>query len=101
MFGFDALAGFTHHCETAFDRVRKGKAQATQALISVVLSARDHMQALIDVGSEGDPVVEQAGGAILAALEKAVAEGRTGPLPRLPPPRPRGGTSVSNCRRAP
>jgi two-component system chemotaxis sensor kinase CheA len=31
MFGFDALAGFTHHCETAFDRVRKGKAQATQA----------------------------------------------------------------------
>nr|WP_051916409.1 Hpt domain-containing protein [Sphingomonas sp. STIS6.2] len=23
MFGFDALASFTHHCETAFDRVRK------------------------------------------------------------------------------
>ncbi len=24
MFGFDDLAAFTHHCETAFDRVRKG-----------------------------------------------------------------------------
>ena len=24
MFGFEALAAFTHHCETAFDRVRKG-----------------------------------------------------------------------------
>lgn len=24
MFGFDQLAAFTHHCETAFDRVRAG-----------------------------------------------------------------------------
>jgi two-component system chemotaxis sensor kinase CheA len=24
MFGFDAVAAFTHHVETAFDRVRKG-----------------------------------------------------------------------------
>ncbi|MFM2279550.1 MAG: hypothetical protein RLZZ444_1781, partial [Pseudomonadota bacterium] len=30
MFGFDALAAFTHHCETAFDRVRKGDVPATQ-----------------------------------------------------------------------
>jgi two-component system chemotaxis sensor kinase CheA len=29
MFGFDALAAFTHHCETAFDRVRKGEVAAT------------------------------------------------------------------------
>jgi two-component system chemotaxis sensor kinase CheA len=36
------------------------------------------------MGSEGDPVVEQAGGAILAALEKAVAEGRTGPCHGCP-----------------
>ena len=28
-FGFDALAGFTHHCESAFDRVRKGEVAAT------------------------------------------------------------------------
>ncbi|MFX9065764.1 Hpt domain-containing protein, partial [Acinetobacter baumannii] len=26
MFGFEALASFTHYCETAFDRVRKGEA---------------------------------------------------------------------------
>ena len=78
MFGFDALAGFTHHCETAFDRVRKGQAPATRALISVVLSARDHMQALIDIGdgSHGvDPELEAAGEAILAALKRAVYEG--------------------------
>jgi len=74
MFGFEALAGFTHHCETAFDRVRKGLAVATPALIGVVLSARDHMQALIDAGETLDPALEAAGAAILADLAGAVSE---------------------------
>ena len=74
MFGFEALAGFTHHCETAFDRVRKGLAVASPALIGVVLSARDHMQALIDAGETLDPALEAAGAAILADLAGAVSE---------------------------
>ena len=57
MFGFDALAAFTHHCESAFDRVRKGDVRATPELVSVILSAADHMRALVDgdapAGSEG------------------------------------------------
>jgi two-component system chemotaxis sensor kinase CheA len=48
MFGFDQLAAFTHHCETAFDRVRKGDVPATQELVSAVLSAQDHMRALLE-----------------------------------------------------
>ena len=44
MFGMEALAAFTHHCETAFDRVRKGLAPATSELINAVLNARDHMR---------------------------------------------------------
>jgi len=48
MFGFDRLAAFTHHCETAFDRVRKGLAEATPELVSAVLDARDHMRALVE-----------------------------------------------------
>lgn len=48
MFGFDALAAFTHHCETAFDRVRKGDVPATHELVSAVLSAQDHMRALLE-----------------------------------------------------
>ena len=48
MFGFDALAAFTHHCETAFDRVRKGEVPATAELVSAVLSARDHMRSLVE-----------------------------------------------------
>lgn len=42
MFGFDALAAFTHHCETAFDRVRKGDVPASQELVAAVLAAQDH-----------------------------------------------------------
>jgi two-component system chemotaxis sensor kinase CheA len=73
MFGFDALAAFTHHCESAFDKVRKGEVPATQELVAVILSAGDHMRALVDgeaVPGEGD--------AILAKLAEAVAAAQTG-----------------------
>lgn len=71
MFGFDALAGFTHHCETAFDRVRKGEVVATKDLVSAVLAARDHMRRLMedpsgDHGASGD--------VLLADLERAVQD---------------------------
>jgi two-component system chemotaxis sensor kinase CheA len=48
MFGFEALAAFTHHCETAFDRVRKGEVPATAELVAAVLAAQDHMRALVE-----------------------------------------------------
>ncbi|MBJ6122356.1 chemotaxis protein CheA [Sphingomonas mollis] len=75
MFGFDALAAFTHHCETAFDRVRKGLAPATAELVAVILSAQDHMRALVD----GD-APRADGDAILARLEAAIADGADLPV---------------------
>ncbi|MBU3078050.1 chemotaxis protein CheA [Sphingomonas quercus] len=69
MFGFDALAAFTHHCETAFDRVRKGLVPATQELVAVILSAKDHMRALVDGDGAGQ---EAEGAAILARLQAAI-----------------------------
>src|SRR5690349_18153623 len=48
MFGFDAVAGFTHHVETAFDRVRKGQVAVSAPLIAVTLAAKDHIRGLID-----------------------------------------------------
>ena len=77
MFGFDALAGFTHHCESAFDRVRKGQVRATPELVSVILSARDHMRALVDGDApraEGDAILAR-----LAAAVETAAGGTTGP----------------------
>ncbi|MEH3038700.1 MAG: chemotaxis protein CheA [Sphingomonas paucimobilis] len=89
MFGFDALAGFTHHCETAFDRVRKGQVPATAGLVAVILSAQDHMRALVD----GDaPKAE--GDAILARLQAAIDEA-SGTAPATPVAAGRKGWSVS------
>ncbi len=70
MFGFDALAAFTHHCETAFDRVRKGEVAATSELVGAVLACQDHMRAL----AEGRPASEAAGEALLAELHRVVAQ---------------------------
>jgi len=68
MFGFDGLAAFTHHCETAFDRVRKGEAPATAELVAAVLAAQDHMRAL----AEGLDAPADRGEALLEDLRRAV-----------------------------
>ncbi|AYG60364.1 chemotaxis protein CheA [Rhizobium jaguaris] len=69
MFGFDALAAFTHHCETAFDRVRKGEAPATAELVAAVLDAQDHMRALVDDPNGDHDATSQR---LLAQLQAAV-----------------------------
>ncbi len=71
MFGFDALAAFTHHCETAFDRVRKGEVPATEGLVSAVLQAQDHMRMLIE-NPRGD--YDQQGETLLRKLNAAIGQ---------------------------
>ena len=71
MFGFDGLAAFTHHCETAFDRIRKGEVPATDELVSAVLAARDQMRALIEAPN-GDH--EAGSQQLLARLQRAVGD---------------------------
>ncbi len=75
MFGFDAVAAFTHHVETAFDRVRQGKIVAGRQLIALALAAKDHIRRLIDAPGSDDPATAAP---ILLAL-KALVEGRAAP----------------------
>ncbi|MCR6497663.1 chemotaxis protein CheA [Shinella sp. CPCC 101442] len=79
MFGFEALAAFTHHCETAFDRVRKGDVPATHELVSAVLSAQDHMRALLETPN-GDHDAMSA--SLLDNLHRAV-NGAGSPTPAV------------------
>ncbi|WP_395018120.1 chemotaxis protein CheA [Dongia sp.] len=69
MFGFDEVAGFTHHVESAFDLVRKGKVAMTAALADIALAGKDHIRNLIERPESADPA---AGQAILARLEATV-----------------------------
>jgi len=65
MFGFEAAASFTHHLESAFDRMRKGELAATTAMIGIALAAKDHIRILIDDPASADTAV---GDGILARL---------------------------------
>ncbi|MBL3553100.1 chemotaxis protein CheA [Rhodovulum sulfidophilum] len=62
MFGYDEVAGFVHEFETAFDRVRKGKAAISPGLVRIALAAGDHIADLIAApgrhAAEGAPILE-------------------------------------------
>ena len=42
MFGFDAVAAFTHHVETLLDKVRERVVPVTEQLSNLILEASDH-----------------------------------------------------------
>lgn len=54
MFGFAAVADFTHHVENILASVRDGYVPVSRELISLVLQSRDHITALI-AGDDADP----------------------------------------------
>lgn len=75
MFGFDSLAGFTHHCESAFDKVRKGQVPVTASLVAVTLSAMDHMRSLV---SAPNADLHAASAQILDQLQAALDASTSG-----------------------
>jgi two-component system chemotaxis sensor kinase CheA len=70
MFGFDAVAAFTHHVETTLDQVREGAIPVTSQLIELILAARDRIKAMLNqpelAADQGTDVT-----ATLAALSRA------------------------------
>jgi len=92
MFGFDALAAFTHHCETAFDRVRKGEVPASPDLVTVVLAAQDHMRAL----AEGRPASDAEGQALLDRLQQVVATAAPAQAAPASAPAPTAGEGLNH-----
>jgi two-component system chemotaxis sensor kinase CheA len=84
MFGFEAVAAFTHYVETAFDLVRKGTVPLTEEMVTVALAAKDHIRNLIEHADAG---TEAQGGPILSRLERAVdaASGGTAGAPASSP----------------
>lgn len=56
MFGWDALATFTHHIESAFQKVRDGTLTASIELISLTLAALDHLRVLLENPEQADRV---------------------------------------------
>ena len=53
MFGFTALAAFTHNIENAYDEVRNGKIEVTDTLIELSLAALDQMKIMLSGTDQG------------------------------------------------
>ena len=70
MFGWDALASFTHHIESAFQKVRDGTLAASSDLVSLTLAALDHLRMLLEHPEQADRV---RGGALLSAFADLTA----------------------------
>lgn len=68
MFGFDAIAAFTHEVETVFDLVRNGKMSVTKELLNLTLQSRDFISALLDASSGLGEADQSQGEAIIAGL---------------------------------
>lgn len=66
MFGFDAVASFTHLVENLFDQVRQGKLAVTPAIIDIGLRAKDGIARLLKT-PELDPDHQK----LLKDIEKA------------------------------
>jgi two-component system chemotaxis sensor kinase CheA len=81
MFGFDAVAAFTHHVENAFDEVRKGKLTASSELVALALAAKDQLRVLLERPAEADAAAQAA---ILEGFRAIVRDGAA-PAPAAVP----------------
>lgn len=95
MFGFEAVAAFTHHVETLLDQLRQGSVGVSPALVAAILSARDHIQHLLTAPTEqiavlqarAQPLVEQLS-TLAASSAESPACAATGKSDERPPVAP-------------
>ncbi|MBI5895737.1 MAG: chemotaxis protein CheA [Desulfobacterales bacterium] len=80
MFGFDAIAEFTHDVESAFDQVRDGRIPVTTGLVNMALQARDHIKKMLD-HADAPAAIDPAEGARIIGGFRAILDG----APQEPP----------------
>ena len=90
MFGFDHVAGFTHHVETVLDQVRGGFVPISEALIQLILRSKDQIKRLLEAAQNEAPPPTAAGLEIIAALNQL-----------LPPTTPADGPAGAKIAPAP
>lgn len=90
MFGFDEISRFTHDVETVFDRVRNGAIPVTKDLLTLTLSAKDHIVALLENPEGGhDPALKEASDELIAKFRVFLPQDATSGAapPGMPPER--------------
>ncbi len=67
--GFDDVAGFCHEAETVFEQVRSGERTIDQNLVSLTLSAQDHLKGMILAEFGADKVDDDLTAELVAAFQ--------------------------------
>jgi two-component system chemotaxis sensor kinase CheA len=67
--GFDNVAGFCHEAETVFEQVRSGDRTVDENLVSLTLSAQDHLKGMIMSEFGADPVDDDLTAELVAAFQ--------------------------------
>ena len=73
LFGLDGIVGFVHVMETGLDLVRLGRASMSDELVSLLLSCKDHVEALLGPvtgGGKLSPAAEARGVELLSGLRR-------------------------------
>ena len=76
MFGFEAVAEFTHTVETVFDQVRNGEVPVSKELLDLTFRAKDEIQALL---AEPSGQASEAMAAIAAELRQMIPAAEASP----------------------
>jgi len=71
MFGFTAVAQFTHKMETLLDLLRNGQNRVTPQIADLLLKATDCLKTMIDAARTGSPVDDETVQRLTAELAKA------------------------------
>ncbi len=80
MFGFDTVAAFTHHVESALDQVREGRFEMSSDLLDLILAARDHIKFLFD-NPKATADSDEAGNRIITDLQRLCEDKIGSPVP--------------------
>ncbi|RJQ77195.1 MAG: chemotaxis protein CheA [Desulfobacteraceae bacterium] len=85
MFGFEAVAEFTHDVESVFDLVRENRVPVTTGLVNLALRARDHIKSMLDHAADQSAVDAQEGLTILKAFRAILQAERQTPIAAAAP----------------
>ena len=81
MFGFDEIAEFTHHVETAMDKVRNGEVRISKQLIDLILASRDQITDMLNAAENGTKADQGVSKEIIASLNKLIPMDQPKPVP--------------------
>ena len=84
MFGFNAVAQFTHKMETLLDLLRNGQKVVTLQIADLLLKSTDCLKTLIDAAKSGSPVDDETVQRLTVELASASTAGSQ-PTAQAPP----------------